>query len=101
MLGGGESMAVAFGVNTGGMPEGNFHLLRRVGVHRGLSLGASATCGESEPFGLRHGIEFRLVAVMSGTSHVWGAIRRAAIFSIQQDYLQTLLLELSDESGNF
>jgi branched-chain amino acid transport system permease protein len=53
------------------------------------------------PFGLNHGIEFLFMAVVGGVSHVWGAVLGAAILTILQDYLQTVLPRLLGESGNF
>jgi ABC-type branched-subunit amino acid transport system ATPase component len=38
---------------------------------------------------------------VGGVSHVWGAVLGAAILTILQDYLQTLLPKLLGESGNF
>lgn len=53
------------------------------------------------PFGLNHGIEYLFMAVVGGVSHVWGAILGAAVLTVVQDYLQTLLPALLGQSGNF
>ena len=53
------------------------------------------------PFGLNHGIEFLFMAVVGGVSHVWGAVLGAAILTVLQDYLQTLLPKLLGSEGNF
>jgi len=53
------------------------------------------------PFGLNHGIEFLFMAVVGGVAHVWGAVLGAAILTVLQDYLQTLLPKLLGENGNF
>ncbi|PTB21588.1 metal-dependent hydrolase [Trinickia symbiotica] len=53
------------------------------------------------PFGLNHGIEYLFMAVVGGVAHVWGAILGAAILTVLQDYLQSVLPTLLGQSGNF
>ena len=53
------------------------------------------------PFGLNHGIEYLFMAVVGGVAHVWGAILGAAILTVVQDYLQSVLPMLLGQSGNF
>lgn len=53
------------------------------------------------PFGLNHGIEFLFMAVVGGVAHVWGAVLGAAILTVLQDWLQSLLPRLLGQDGNF
>jgi branched-chain amino acid transport system permease protein len=53
------------------------------------------------PFGLNHGIEFLFMAVVGGITHVWGAVLGAAILTVLQDWLQSLLPKLLGANGNF
>ena len=41
------------------------------------------------------------MAVVGGVAHVWGAVLGAAILTVLQDYLQTLLPKLLGSDGNF
>jgi branched-chain amino acid transport system permease protein len=53
------------------------------------------------PFNLNHGIEYLFMAVVGGVSHVWGALLGAAILTLSQDWLQTLLPKLLGSDGNY
>jgi ABC-type branched-subunit amino acid transport system ATPase component/ABC-type branched-subunit amino acid transport system permease subunit len=100
-LRGGGSMAEAMGVNTAWMRVVIFIYAAVLASISGFLYAHLQRAVNPTPFGLNHGIEFLFMAVVGGVSHVWGAVLGAAILTILQDYLQTLLPRLLGESGNF
>jgi ABC-type branched-subunit amino acid transport system ATPase component len=100
-LRGGGAMAEAMGVNTAWMRVVIFIYAAVLAAISGFLYAHLQRAVNPTPFGLNHGIEFLFMAVVGGVSHVWGAVLGAAILTILQDYLQTLLPKLLGESGNF
>jgi ABC-type branched-subunit amino acid transport system ATPase component/ABC-type branched-subunit amino acid transport system permease subunit len=100
-LRGGSAMAEAMGVNTAWMRVVIFIYAAVLASVSGFLYAHLQRAVNPTPFGLNHGIEFLFMAVVGGVSHVWGAVLGAAILTILQDYLQTLLPKLLGESGNF
>ena len=100
-LRGGGSMAEAMGVNTAWMRVVIFIYAAVLASISGFLYAHLQRAVNPTPFGLNHGIEFLFMAVVGGVSHVWGAVLGAAILTILQDYLQTVLPRLLGESGNF
>src|SRR5579863_1651281 len=100
-LRGGGTMAEAMGVNTAWMRVVIFVYAAVLAAISGFLYAHLQRAVNPTPFGLNHGIEFLFMAVVGGVSHVWGAVLGAAILTILQDYLQTLLPRLLGESGNF
>jgi branched-chain amino acid transport system permease protein len=100
-LRGGGSMAEAMGVNTAWMRVVIFVYAAVLASISGFLYAHLQRAVNPTPFGLNHGIEFLFMAVVGGVAHVWGAVLGAAILTILQDYLQTLLPRLLGESGNF
>lgn len=100
-LRGGGAMAEAMGVNTAWMRVVIFIYAAVLASISGFLYAHLQRAVNPTPFGLNHGIEFLFMAVVGGVSHVWGAVLGAAILTILQDYLQTLLPKLLGESGNF
>ncbi|HEV3424728.1 MAG TPA: branched-chain amino acid ABC transporter ATP-binding protein/permease [Paraburkholderia sp.] len=100
-LRGGGAMAEAMGVNTAWMRVVIFIYAAVLASISGFLYAHLQRAVNPTPFGLNHGIEFLFMAVVGGVSHVWGAVLGAAILTILQDYLQTLLPRLLGESGNF
>jgi ABC-type branched-subunit amino acid transport system ATPase component/ABC-type branched-subunit amino acid transport system permease subunit len=100
-LRGGGAMAEAMGVNTARMRVVIFVYAAVLASISGFLYAHLQRAVNPTPFGLNHGIEFLFMAVVGGVSHVWGAVLGAAILTILQDYLQTLLPKLLGESGNF
>ena len=94
-------MAEAMGVNTAWMRVVIFIYAAVLASVSGFLYAHLQRAVNPTPFGLNHGIEFLFMAVVGGVSHVWGAVLGAAILTILQDYLQTLLPKLLGESGNF
>jgi ABC-type branched-subunit amino acid transport system ATPase component/ABC-type branched-subunit amino acid transport system permease subunit len=95
------AMAEAMGVNTAWMRVMIFIYAAVLASIAGFLYAHLQRAVNPTPFGLDHGIEFLFMAVAGGVSHVWGALLGAAILTLLQDYLQTLLPRLLGESGNF
>jgi branched-chain amino acid transport system permease protein len=100
-LRGGGMMAEAMGVNTAWMRVVIFVYAAVLASVSGFLYAHLQRAVNPTPFGLNHGIEFLFMAVVGGVSHVWGAVLGAAILTLLQDYLQTLLPKLLGENGNF
>ncbi|HEY3598529.1 MAG TPA: branched-chain amino acid ABC transporter ATP-binding protein/permease [Paraburkholderia sp.] len=100
-LRGGGSMAEAMGVNTAWMRVVIFVYAAVLAAISGFLYAHLQRAVNPTPFGLNHGIEYLFMAVVGGVAHVWGAVLGAAILTLLQDYLQTLLPRLLGEDGNF
>jgi ABC-type branched-subunit amino acid transport system ATPase component/ABC-type branched-subunit amino acid transport system permease subunit len=100
-LRGGGSMAEAMGVDTAWMRVVIFIYAAVLAAISGFLYAHLQRAVNPTPFGLNHGIEYLFMAVVGGVSHVWGAVLGAAILTVLQDYLQTLLPKLLGENGNF
>ncbi|WDD95857.1 branched-chain amino acid ABC transporter ATP-binding protein/permease [Burkholderia sp. FERM BP-3421] len=100
-LRGGSVMAEAMGVNTAWMRVVIFVYAAVLASVSGFLYAHLQRAVNPTPFGLNHGIEFLFMAVVGGVAHVWGAVLGAAILTVLQDYLQTLLPKLLGEDGNF
>ncbi len=100
-LRGGGAMAEAMGVNTAWMRVVIFVYAAVLAAVSGFLYAHLQRAVNPTPFGLNHGIEYLFMAVVGGVSHVWGAVLGAAILTLLQDWLQTLLPRLLGENGNF
>ncbi|MEX3981676.1 ATP-binding cassette domain-containing protein [Paraburkholderia sp. EG287A] len=100
-LRGGGLMAEAMGVNTGWMRVVIFVYAAVLAAVSGFLYAHLQRAVNPTPFGLNHGIEYLFMAVVGGVAHVWGAVLGAAILTVLQDWLQTLLPKLLGENGNF
>ncbi len=100
-LRGASTMAEAMGVHTAWMRVVIFVYAAILAAISGFLYAHLQRAVNPTPFGLNHGIEYLFMAVVGGVGHVWGAVIGAAILTIVQDYLQSLLPRLLGESGNF
>lgn len=100
-LRGGRIMAEAMGINTAWMRVAVFVYAAVLAAISGFLYAHLQRSVNPTPFGLNHGIEFLFMAVVGGAAHVWGALVGAAVLTLLQDWLQTLLPQLLGESGNF
>jgi ABC-type branched-subunit amino acid transport system ATPase component/ABC-type branched-subunit amino acid transport system permease subunit len=100
-LRGAGTMAEAMGVNTAWMRVVIFVYSAVLASISGFLYAHLQRAVNPTPFGLNHGIEYLFMAVVGGVAHVWGAILGAAILTILQDYLQSILPVLLGQSGNF
>jgi branched-chain amino acid transport system permease protein len=53
------------------------------------------------PFSIGYGIEYLFMAVVGGSSYVWGAVVGASLITVLKQWLQDLLPKLLGASGNF
>ncbi|WP_186165038.1 ABC transporter permease subunit [Burkholderia gladioli] len=100
-LRGGGVMAEAMGVNTAWMRVLIFVYAAVLASVSGFLYAHLQRAVNPTPFGLNHGIEFLFMAVVGGVAHVWGAVLGAAILTVLQDWLQSLLPRLLGQNGNF
>jgi ABC-type branched-subunit amino acid transport system ATPase component len=100
-LRGGGVMAEAMGVNTAWMRVVIFVYAAVLAAISGFLYAHLQRAVNPTPFGLEHGIEYLFMVVVGGVSHVWGAVLGAAILTLLQDWLQTLLPKLLGQSGDF
>ncbi|WP_175705162.1 branched-chain amino acid ABC transporter permease, partial [Burkholderia ambifaria] len=99
-LRGGGVMAEAMGVNTAWMRVLIFVYAAVLASVSGFLYAHLQRAVNPTPFGLNHGIEFLFMAVVGGVAHVWGAVLGAAILTVLQDWLQSLLPRLLGQDGN-
>lgn len=97
----GGAMAEAMGVNTAWMRVTIFVYAAVLASVSGFLYAHLQRSVNPTPFGLNHGIEFLFMAVVGGAAHVWGALLGAAILTVLQDWLQSLLPKLLGQDGNF
>ncbi|WP_186027013.1 ABC transporter permease subunit [Burkholderia gladioli] len=100
-LRGGGVMAEVMGVNTAWMRVLIFVYAAVLASVSGFLYAHLQRAVNPTPFGLNHGIEFLFMAVVGGVAHVWGAVLGAAILTVLQDWLQSLLPRLLGQDGNF
>lgn len=54
-----------------------------------------------QPFSLNGSIDYLFMAVIGGSTEVWGAVIGAAILTLLKEWLKDLLPKIMDQSGNF
>ena len=62
------------------------HLLRFVSPH---------------PFGVNSSIDYQFMAVIGGSTELWGAVIGAALLTLLKEWLKDLLPKVMEQSGNF
>lgn len=100
-LKGGSLMAEAFGVDTGWLRVVIFVYAAVLAAVSGFLYAHLQRSVNPTPFGLNHGIEYLFMAVVGGVGQVWGAVLGAALLTVLQDWLQSVLPQLLGETGNF
>ncbi len=100
-LRGGAAAAASFGVS---LPRTRILAFTYAAVLAGLAGWLYAHMQRSvnpTPFGLNAGIEYLLMAVVGGAGSVWGALLGAALVTVVNDQLQSLLPRLLGQQGNY
>ncbi len=100
-LRGGAGAAASFGVD---LPRTRILAFTYAAMLAGLAGWLYAHMQRSvnpTPFGLNAGIEYLLMAVVGGAGSVWGALLGAALVTVVNDQLQTLLPRLLGQQGNY
>ncbi len=100
-LKGGVEMAEAMGVNTARMKIVAFVIAALLASVSGWLFAHMQRAVNPTPFGLNASLEYVIMLVVGGMSHVWGAILGAAIIKLLQDQLQVLLPALVGTAGNY
>ena len=54
-----------------------------------------------QPFGLNSSIDYQFMAVIGGSSELWGAVIGAALLTLLKEWLKDLLPKVIEQSGNF
>ncbi|MDT3684131.1 MAG: branched-chain amino acid ABC transporter ATP-binding protein/permease [Pseudorhodoplanes sp.] len=53
------------------------------------------------PFNINSGIDYLFMAVIGGSSHVWGAVIGAGVLTLLKEWLKDILPKLIEHSGNY
>ena len=54
-----------------------------------------------QPFGVNASIDYLFMAVMGGSTQVWGAVTGAALLTFLREWIRDLLPKVMEQSGNF
>ncbi len=100
-LKGGSLMAQAMGVDTARTKITVFLIAALLACVSGWLYAHMQRFINPTPFGLHIGIEYLFMAVIGGAAYVWGAIVGATVITVLKQWLQDLLPELLNQSGNF
>ena len=97
----GSVMAEAFGVDTARVKIIIFMYAAVLAALSGWLYAHLLRFVNPTPFGVNIGIEYLFMAVIGGSSHVWGAIAGATILTLLKQWLQNWLPALIGHDGNF
>lgn len=97
----GSAMAEAFGVNTARVKVMIFVYAALLAALSGWLYAHLLRFVNPTPFGVNIGIEYLFMAVIGGSSQVWGAIAGAGILTLLKQWLQEWLPSLIGKEGNF
>ncbi|MFI5015143.1 MAG: ATP-binding cassette domain-containing protein [Hyphomicrobiales bacterium] len=100
-LRGGAIAAEAFGVDTARAKIFAFVYAAVLASISGWLYAHMQRAVSPSPFNIEASIEYLLMAVVGGASHVWGALIGAGIVTIIKDQLQNLLPKLIGQQGNY
>jgi branched-chain amino acid transport system permease protein len=100
-LRGGGAMAEAMGVDTAWIKVVIFIYAAVLASISGFLYAHLQRAVNPTPFGLNYGIQYLFMAVVGGVSHVWGAVLGAAVLTVLQDWLQSVLPRWLGSSGNY
>ena len=97
----GAVMAEAFGVDTARVKIVIFVYAAVLAALSGWLYAHLLRFVNPTPFGVNIGIEYLFMAVIGGSSHVWGAIVGATLLTLLKQWLQDWLPRLIGHDGNF
>lgn len=100
-LRGGSVMAEAMGVDTAWLKVLIFVHAAILAAVSGFLYAHLQRAVNPTPFNLNHGIDYLFMAVIGGVSHIGGAVLGAAILTLAQDGLQSILPRLLGDDGNY
>lgn len=97
----GSVMAEAFGVDTARVKILIFVYAALLAGLSGWLYAHLLRFVNPTPFGVNIGIEYLFMAVIGGSSHVWGAVAGATILTLLKQWLQNWLPAILGKEGNF
>ena len=100
-LKGRTTMAECFGVNTARLKIVIFVYAAVLAALSGWLYAHFLRFVSPQPFGVNASIDYLFMAVIGGSTEVWGAVIGAAVLTFLRQWLQDLLPKLTYESGNF
>jgi branched-chain amino acid transport system permease protein len=100
-LKGRATMAECFGVNTARLKIVIFVYAAILAALSGWLYAHFLRFVSPQPFGVNASIDYLFMAVIGGSTEVWGAVIGAAVLTFLRQWLQELLPKLTNESGNF
>jgi branched-chain amino acid transport system permease protein len=100
-LKGRTTMAECFGVNTARLKIVIFVYAAVLAALSGWLYAHFLRFVSPQPFGVNASIDYLFMAVIGGSTEVWGAVIGAAVLTFLRQWLQELLPKLTNESGNF
>jgi ABC-type branched-subunit amino acid transport system ATPase component/ABC-type branched-subunit amino acid transport system permease subunit len=100
-LKGRTTMAECFGVNTARLKIVIFVYAAVLAALSGWLYAHFLRFVSPQPFGVNASIDYLFMAVIGGSTEVWGAVIGATVLTFLKQWLQELLPKLTYESGNF
>ena len=97
----GTQMAEAMGISTFRYKVTAFVLAALLAGLAGWLAAHFQRTANPSAFGLKMGIEYLLMTVVGGVTHVWGALVGAGLIKLVDDYLQVLLPKLIGTAGSY
>jgi len=94
-------MAENFGVNTARLKIIIFVYAALLAAMSGWLYAHFLRFVSPQPFGLNSSIDYQFMAVIGGSTELWGAVIGAALLTLLTEWLKDLLPKVMEQSGNF
>ncbi|GIK97768.1 MAG: branched-chain amino acid ABC transporter [Alphaproteobacteria bacterium] len=95
------TMAASLGVDTGRLKIVVFLYAALLAALSGWLYAHFMRYVNPSPFNVNAGIDYLFMAVIGGSSQVWGAVVGAGILTLLKEWLKDLLPKLLEQSGNY
>ena len=100
-LKGRTTMAESFGVNTGRLKIVVFIYAALLAALSGWLYAHFLRFVSPQPFDVNASIDYLFMAVIGGSTEVWGSVLGAAALTLLKEWLKDLLPKITEQSGNF
>jgi branched-chain amino acid transport system permease protein len=100
-LKGRTTMAESFGVDTARLKIVIFVYAAVLAALSGWLYAHFLRFVSPQPFGVNASIDYLFMAVIGGSTEVWGAVIGAALLTLLKEWLKDLLPKVMEQSGNF